>query len=556
VKSFVIALIFLCSFSSRATGLDDSNIKEALETLDQAIDLQKQRTANQRAEYYYESVVDEKAACTHCPEYVLLIKEVNKIVEKIPAPEDVTLANRQLVEVDRLKFMYYEVVASANGTETCSIFDNSDPTRPEGIDRDKLTLLAEQLIDLPNITSIQFYPHPPAKEKRYLYRGEGMQSHILIEVIVKEDRTALIRYHHYFPYQMPDIGGTIVNEERKFNELELGSKVGGLQVDTKTVVNLSDQTAKASVAGEKREWVTIEARHRNENDVSLMTIIPMEIALSEKSGVKVAGNISHEQKESLVDSEHDKINRAELNVSSAKNNNLLSAKFEDKEGHQELVVGSQYEVNVIPSLRIQGGVQQKEIKKESESNTHQDFNIALGDHEGKHEYLRAQVQRVDDFDTVQLSTKHQWNVNSEKGLQIKTEATQTTTETEADKLRKSEVVLSLTGHNHEYVTARVVQGDDLDRLMSLTSRYGLGNYGSVKVSVDRYDSGKESVSFGHQVKSGKNSFQTNVGHDSETGQFINFQAERKISSTASMILTVQTDSNHNTTLMYQYESKF
>lgn len=556
MKNLVAACIFLFSFSSKAIEIASSDIKVALETIDQAIDLQKQRTANQKAEYYYETVVDEKAPCTHCPEYVSLIKEVNKIVEQIPLPDDVTRANRQLVEIDRLKFMYYEIVAAANGTETCSIFDNSDPSRPNGIERDKLTLIAEQLIDLPNITSIQFYPQPPAKEKRYFYRGEGLQSHILIEIIVKEDRTALIRYHHYFPYLVPDIGGSIANKERKLNELELGSSVGGLQVDTKTVVNLSDQTTTASVNGEKREWVTIEARHRNENDVSLKTIIPMEISLSEESGVKVAGNISHEQKENLVDSEHDKINRAELNVSSTKNSKLLSAKFEDKEGHQELIVGSKYEVNVVSSLKIQGEVQQKEIKKESESNTHQNFNIALGNQDGRHEYLRAEVQRVDDLDTVLLSTKHQWDVDSAKGLKIKTAAAQTTTETGVDKLRKNEVVLSLTDHNHEYVTARVVQGDDLDRLMSLTSRYGLGNYGSVKVSVDRYDSGKENISLGHQVQSEKNSFQTNIGHNTETGQFLNFQAERKISSTASMILTVQTDSNHNTTLMYQYESKF
>lgn len=551
IVSIIIFIIF--SFSSLALDeASDGNVRYALEKIDQALELQKNQSATERAEFYYESVVDEKAACTHCPEYLSLIKEVNKIVEKIPTPQDVKSANRQLVQIDRLKFMYYEVVSSLNGNEVCSIFENKDPIRLKGVERDHLTLLSEELLALPNVTSVQFYPNPPEKEIRYLYQGEGLQSHILIEVVVKEDKTAVIRYHHYNPYNLPDIGGVLQNG--KFNEFDLASNAGGLNIDTKTVINVSEQTSKVGLALDNRQWVSIEARHRNDEEASIKTILPLEISLP--SEMKITGAVTHEQKENLVSSEHDKINRTEINISSRKDRELVKAHLQRGEGQEELWVGTQQEIKLDSKLKLQGGAEQREVKAANEKLREQKFNVALSNEEGNHQFVKARIERVNENETLHLSTSHVWDVDEKKGLKLKTEATQVTTEEENTKYKKKEMILSLTDHNHEYVTARVVQGDEIDRLISFTSRYGLGDNNSVDVSVDRYDSGKESFSIGHQMKSGKNSFQTSVGRGTETGNFINFKAERKISERASMILTVQADSNQNTTMMYQYQSKF
>lgn len=532
--------------------LEKENVKTALEKFDEALEIQKNQTATERAEFYYEIAVDSKA-CSHCPEYVSLIREVNNIVEKMDPPKDVTLANKQLVEIDRLKFMYFEKVASLNGNETCSIFDATDPTLLRGVDRDKLTLVAEELVSLPQIASIQYYPQPPQKEIRYFYRGEGLQSHILIEVIVKEDKSAVIRYHHYNPYNLPNIGIKI--SDNKFNEFEMDSRVGGINVKTDAVLNISEQTAHATLKGDSKEWVKIEAKHQSKDRASIKTIIPLEVSLPD-SHIKFAGNVSHEQKEDLESSEHDKINRAEVTISSKTQMELIKAKLEEKEGQQEVVVGSKVKRTLGSSLEFAGEIERREIKIEGQETNSRRVDMFLRSPSGNHEFIRAKIENEGEQDKVHLSTKHTWTVDSDSNLKMKAQVSQTRSENGVDRSRQNEMVLSLTDQNHEYVTARVVQGNELDDLLSLTSRYGLSDKSSVSVAVDHSDSGKKNISFGHQMTSGKNSIQTSVGRGTETGNFINFSAQRKISETASMVLNVQADSNHNTTLMYQYQSKF
>lgn len=556
--------LFLClvlSITSLASEEKDSlDLNVAFEKINEAMELKNKQTPNQRAEFFYETAVDEKKVCGHCPQYLNLIKEVNKIVEKLPTPKDVSRANEQLIQVDRLKFMYYET-AAANmfGSETCSIFSNMEPTMIDGIKRDKLTTLAEELISLPQVTTIQYYPNPPEKEVRYLYRGEGLQSHIIIEVIVKADKTAIVRYHHYDPYDLPNIGGSLVEKTRKLNELETNTSVrSNLQVDTKTVVNLNDQSAQATLKGESSEWIKIEARHKNESEASIKAILPLEVTLPTQSGMRVSGTLTHEQKENLATDEHSKLESAKLNLGNDKNTKLLSAQIETIEDNKTVVLGSNYQVKVVDDLKVRAEVEQTETERMDEKSRVQKMGLTFSNDKGTHEYVSAAVNKSDEKETILLSTKHQWEIgDSEKGMRIKGEASQTTIDYQTDnKSRSHEMVLSLTDRNHEYVTARVVQGDDLDRLIALSSRYAVGDLGTVNATVNRYDSGKESVAFGHQVNSGKNSFQTNIGHDSEAGQFINLKAERKISSTASMILTVQADSNKETSFMYQYQAKF
>jgi len=556
VKKLISLLTFIFFLPLQASDVfETADMNVALKKIDEAMVAQRNQTPNERAEFYYETTIDRNS-CAHCPEYLKLVKEVNSIVEKIPPSNDIATTNQQVIQIDRLKFLYYESVSAMNGNETCSILDAMDPTLVNGVDRDKLTLLAEEFISLPNVTSLQYYPKPPEKEIRYIYRGEGLQSHILIEVIVHADKTATMRYHHYFPYDLPDIGGVVTEKPRKLNEIETSlSFSDNFEVDTKTTLNLSDQSTRATLRREDSEWIQLEGRHKKDSEASLKAVLPVEIIVPSESGVRVTGGLSQEHLENLNTDNREKIEGAKINIGNDKNKNLISAQMEKREGKTEVVVGSRYQTSFDNSLKVEGEIEERNVETDYSKSNQQKIQVTLSDGKGR-EYIRARVDNVNETETIHLGTKHQWDLDSEKGLRVRAEASQQTIDDNTDKKKKNEMVMSLTDHNHEYVTARVVQGDELDRLIALSSRYTVGDNTTVNATVNRYDSGKESISFGHQMRSGSNSYQTNIGHDSEKGQFINFKAEKKISSTASMVVSVQTDSNHSTTFMYQFESKF
>lgn len=216
---------------------------------------------------------------------------------------------------------------------------------------------------------------------------------------------------------------------------------------------------------------------------------------------------------------------------------------------------------MIVSL-IDANAAQVEKSAETTNSRNQNLSVSLKDTKGNHEFITANVSRDQknnlSQEKISVGTKHQVELDKENGLKVSGAAIGSTmvADNSDAPVRTNELILSLTDHNHEYVTAKVVKGDALNDLMSLSSAYKVGDYGNVKGTYETYESGREAVSFGHQMKSGKNSFETSVGRDSEAGNYFSFKMERKISSTSSMVLTVKTDTNNDKTIMYQYQAKF
>jgi hypothetical protein len=327
-------------------------------------------------------------------------------------------------------------------------------------------------------------------------------------------------------------------------------------------MDLAQQNVRLGVAGDSgREWIQLEGKHETQSNARVKAIIPMEIDLSEDSKWKLSGQVSHEQKKDLVSSEHAKSNRVAVKVSDNEKS-FISGEIEQKDETKEVKIGTGYQMSLGDSVLIDANAAQVEKSAETTNSRNQNLSVSLKDTKGNHEFITANVSRDQknnlSQEKISVGTKHQVELDKENGLKVSGAAIGSTmvADNSDAPVRTNELILSLTDHNHEYVTAKVVKGDALNDLMSLSSAYKVGDYGNVKGTYETYESGREAVSFGHQMKSGKNSFETSVGRDSEAGNYFSFKMERKISSTSSMVLTVKTDTNNDKTIMYQYQAKF
>jgi len=60
----------------------------------------------------------------------------------------------------------------------------------------KLTLAVEEALALPNVTEVQYYA-TGSREVHYYYRGEGIENDVVIEVVMGQGKTPVIRYYKY-----------------------------------------------------------------------------------------------------------------------------------------------------------------------------------------------------------------------------------------------------------------------------------------------------------------------------------------------------------------------
>ncbi len=198
------------------SGSDNEAGKKFAEAIAKQQELEADPT--KRAELYYQTKVSQ-APCSHCPAYLGLIKEVNKIVDKIDDPS-IAVSNEKAIQLSKLKFLYFLSVSETSEGTKCDktshmIFGEEDRLR-EG----KVKLVVEKALALPNVTDVQFYN--PNKEMHYFYQGEGEENGNIIEVIVKPDQTAVIKYYKYnSPFALP--AGSLGKERPK---LEIDEQIG------------------------------------------------------------------------------------------------------------------------------------------------------------------------------------------------------------------------------------------------------------------------------------------------------------------------------------------
>lgn len=454
---------------------------------------EKSLSANEQAELYYQGNVSDKP-CIHCPTYLNLVREVNKIVASTKDKEEpVASYNNRMVELNKLKFLYYATrEVTESGVEGCQKWNNHDYLERVQL-QGNTKLIAEEVLHMPNVTSIQYMPQGNEQDVFYYYRGEGMQSNVIIEVKMSKGGEARIRYYRYEagdfdPHRdLPDLGtapATAKKQEApkddnyfdmkmdvKTRKLVLPTDVEfaeagtytelseNLRLKSKTNLAFNNQAASMSLAKSTGEdWVKIEAQNQTQGETAFATTIPLEIQLNKESDLTLGGGLKHEM--------------------------------------------------------------------------------------------------VRDFSKAKSSFE---NTNT--------------------------VTLGLTDHNHEYLSAEMISKQDGLRNIALSSKYSLGDSGNISGRYEFDNDGSKKYTIGNETRygeqnsiTGKYEFDnkgnraysvgnktymgdygtltTSYGVTDERKQFIELGHEKKISDTASMVLSVKTGRGQETTVMYQFQAKF
>ena len=293
---------------------------------------EKTRTATEEAELFYQGKVSDKP-CVHCPSYLNLIKEVNKIVAKTSdKTESIASYNDRMLELNKLKFLYYSTrEITETGEERCQKWNSFDP-----LDRTVLggntKLLAEEVLHMPNVTSIQYMPRGNEQDVYYYYRGEGINRNVVVEVKMSRNGEATVRYYRYqVPGEyspetsLPDLGSpssppalTAKDDEKDedYLDIKMGLKTRKLILPTdieiaeagktvnltenvrlksKTNLAFNEQKTSMSLASSTGEdWVKIEAANQTQGETKFATTIPLEIDLQKDSDLKLGGEIKRE----------------------------------------------------------------------------------------------------------------------------------------------------------------------------------------------------------------------------------------------------------------------
>lgn len=116
--------------------------------------------------------------------------------------------------------------------------------------------------------------------------------------------------------------------------------------------------------------------------------------------------------------------------------------------------------------------------------------------------------------------------------------------------------LALTDHNHEYLRTALVAEGSRGNALTLSSRYNFGSYGTVEGIAERDFSGGRSYRLSHSAGNERDRFRTALGMDASRNRFIEFQNERRLSQTSSVVLTIRQTQGGDKHVMYQYRGDF
>jgi hypothetical protein len=359
-----ILAVTLLLFSTLAFGQPEasrtsSDSKELFRILKNALE-EKKNTKPSLDDGIYQEYRTDDSPCSHCPPYIKLIREVNRIVEKFPETnESLAAQNESLIQLNRLKFMYYEVkLAEENGKTKCIQYQHSG--FPQLFSKDNTTLLAEEALALPNVTSLQYVPTGKEQEIRYFYRGEGTARNILIEVSIFPDRKAVIRYHKYkdpLEMNLPDLGSSnsdsILNaplgEAPLVDEKERVAGVGSLNVTSKRKAKLNKQSLGIAVEDSGgKDWVRLDVTHQSLKDVRVSTVVPIEWNLDDE-GLKIGGVVRYDGNTNYKEKTTEQKKTVELALTDH-NHEYMKTTFVSREDADQLIIASRYSVGSLGSV--------------------------------------------------------------------------------------------------------------------------------------------------------------------------------------------------------------
>ncbi len=459
---------------------------------------EKPLTATQEAELYYEGSVSDRP-CSHCPVYLNLVREVNKVVAKTKDnKESVANYNNRMIELNKLKFLYFATrEVTESGVDRCQKWNSHDPLNSVEL-QGNTKLIAEEVLHMPNVTSAQYMPQGNEEDIYYYYRGEGAQSNVIIEVKMSKNGVGRVRYYNYAnkidfdPHtELPDLGSIAdtangqsgsSNKDRDGNYLDfkmdvktkklvLPTDVEFLEAGTKTELNenlmlksntdlgFNNQKTSMSLARNTGEdWLRVEAKNKTMGDTSFAAVIPVEFKLNKESDLKLGGGLKRE---------------------------------------------------VVRDFN----------KSESEFANTNTVNLGLTDK--NHEYLNAEmIAKEEGLRTVALSSKYSLGESSKVSGKYK---------------------FNSEGKRDYAVGGETQYGED----NSLTGKYEFDNQGNKAYSI------------GNKTNMGRyGSLTTSYGVTGERKQFVEIGHEKKISDSASMVLSLKTGRDQETTVMYQFQAKF
>ncbi len=208
VRSFIILSILMFCFVCHAADINDLQelyktnpaFKDAVNQLSRdTTEIWKRSHGDIRA--FYKTDFQDDAACIHCPSHFKLAGDVNRIVEKIPTAPTDSVRDKELlpIKLNKLKFLYY--VSQINSSEGQSRCENHLLRNGEDSVKDmkgSFRLAYEDVLPYSDVVELQLYT-PESEEVVYYYRGEGNQSNIFIEAVLRPNGKATFRYFYYTP---------------------------------------------------------------------------------------------------------------------------------------------------------------------------------------------------------------------------------------------------------------------------------------------------------------------------------------------------------------------
>lgn len=274
---------------------------------------------NARAKQFYQQEV-KKEPCSHCPRYLDLVLEVNKIVEKVNT-FDQKIENEKLIQLSKLNFLYFITKSTLDdGKVKCSTVNSQDPFLFDQINKGNMTLAAEEALALPNVTDVQYFATGD-REVHYFYRGAGVENDTIIEVVMVQNKPSIIKYYKYQDnLNLPSLGDdstpvardkdNFVNINPKIErenlvlpvDIKLGS-IGtkdaitdGLSLKTQTDIGYNQQKETIAITTKEggTSFVVLEGINNTNGVKSINTIANYSFDLNSESGLKV--NSSAEQK--------------------------------------------------------------------------------------------------------------------------------------------------------------------------------------------------------------------------------------------------------------------
>lgn len=349
MKTILILFLFLFSQAFAQTALTEKfRLQEISAKVDEALKAQKklEEDPNARAKVYAQKKVDN-SPCPHCPAYMDLVDQVNKIVEKIK-DDDVKNANDKLIALTKLKFLYYFVKSTNDNDETkCVMHSYILPFEEAEFKKGTMNLAAEEALTLHGITDVQFY-EGPGKEVHYFYRGEApSERNTVIEVVMNTDKTALVRYYKYDSgLQLPSLDYVDNKKQDHYIKLDpkiettnqvvpadvklgtIGNKItltNDLNLKHQSDVSYNKQETNLSLEDEKgKKYLAIQGTNNTNGKKIIDTVVNYDFPIDSASELKLgasAGNtaehsgkpldsFNHKQvlKLGLTDHDHEYIN--------------------------------------------------------------------------------------------------------------------------------------------------------------------------------------------------------------------------------------------------------